>query len=122
MCGQTDGQYETINMSDDPIQSRTTFAVDIAREAGLSIEQLAQSVSAHGLDFDEYREKIRQEVERSKVVNTMVRSRVRVEGPEIEALFAQRFGDQPAGGSKNQYPVVRTCAGQSDGCGSTDGL
>jgi len=88
----------------DRLELRATDAevdaaiADIARDAGLSVKQLAQSVAAHGLPFDDYREKIRQEIERSKVISTMVRSRVRVEEYEVASLYAERFGDQPAGG------------------------
>jgi len=66
----------------------------IAQDNGLTIEQLQASVRSHGLSVTEYREKIRGEIERSKVLNAMVRSRVRVEPEEVQALFEKRFGDQ----------------------------
>lgn len=72
----------------------------IAEENGLTIEQLLTSVTSHGLTVDEYRDKIKGEIERSKVVNAMVRSRVELEEEEVQALFQERFGDQPAGGEE----------------------
>ena len=72
----------------------------IAAENGLSIEQLLTSVTSHGLTLEEYRNKIKGEIERGKVLNAMVRSRVNVEMSEVEALFEERFGDQPEGGDE----------------------
>ena len=72
----------------------------IAEENGLSMEQLLSSVTSHGLTVQEYRDKIKGEIERSKVVNAMVRSRVQIEAEEVEALYRQRFGEQPEGGDE----------------------
>jgi peptidyl-prolyl cis-trans isomerase SurA len=72
----------------------------IASEAGLTVDQLYESVASHGLTVDEYREKIRSEIERSKVINTMVRSRVHIEPLEVESLYYERFSNQPAGGEE----------------------
>lgn len=72
----------------------------IAEDNGLTIEQLLTSVTSHGLTLEEYRGKIRDEIERSKVVNAMVRSRVQLEGEEVRALYEERFGDQRDGGTE----------------------
>ncbi|MGB0619319.1 MAG: peptidylprolyl isomerase [Myxococcota bacterium] len=72
----------------------------IAAENGLSLEQLLTSVTSHGLSVDEYRAKIKGEIERGKVVNAMVRSRVSLDEEEVVALFEERFGDQPEGGEE----------------------
>jgi peptidyl-prolyl cis-trans isomerase SurA len=72
----------------------------IAADNGLSIEQLLTSVTSHGLTLEEYRQKIKGEIERGKVLNAMVRSRVNVERVEVEALFDERFGGQPQGGEE----------------------
>jgi peptidyl-prolyl cis-trans isomerase SurA len=72
----------------------------IAEDNGLTIEQLLASVTSHGLTLDEYRGKIRDEIERSKVVNAMVRSRVQLEAEEVRALYDERFGDQRDGGTE----------------------
>ncbi len=70
----------------------------IAADNNLTLEQLLTSVTSHGLTVEEYRDKIRGEIERSKVVNAMVRSRVQIEAEEVRALYAERFGDQRDGG------------------------
>jgi peptidyl-prolyl cis-trans isomerase SurA len=72
----------------------------IAEDNGLTVERLLSSVASHGLGIDEYRAKIRGEIERSKVVNTMVRSRVQVTEEEVRALYEEQFGKQPAGGEE----------------------
>jgi peptidyl-prolyl cis-trans isomerase SurA len=72
----------------------------IAGENGLSVEQLLASVASHGLAIDEYREKIRGEIERSKVIGAMVRSRVQIEEEEIRALYEEQFSDQRSGGEE----------------------
>jgi peptidyl-prolyl cis-trans isomerase SurA len=72
----------------------------IAQDNGLTLEQLQRSVADHGLDIEEYRGKIKSEIERSKVLNAMVRSRVRVEPSEVEALFEERYGEQHTGGEQ----------------------
>lgn len=76
-------------------------AIDaIAADNGLTIEQLLKSVTSHGLTLEEYRGKIRGEIERSKVVNAMVRSRVQIETDEVRALYEERFGGQRDGGQE----------------------
>ena len=72
----------------------------IAEENGLTIEQLLASVTSHGLTLDEYRGKIRDEIERSKVVNAMVRSRVQVTAEEVRALYDDEFKNQKSGGQE----------------------
>lgn len=71
----------------------------IAGENKLTPEQLRASVESHGMSYDDYREQIKQEIERRKVVQAMVASRVRVEDDEVEKLYAQRFSEQPEGGN-----------------------
>jgi peptidyl-prolyl cis-trans isomerase SurA len=70
----------------------------IADDNGLTIEQLLSSVASHGLSIDEYRAKIRDEIERSNVVNAMVRSRVQITDEEIRTLYDEQFGKQRDGG------------------------
>jgi len=70
----------------------------IAKENGLSLEQLQASVTSHDISYKEYREQIRQELERRKVVQTMIASRVRVEEDDLKRLYAEQFSKQPAGG------------------------
>lgn len=86
-----------LDASDDEVDAAIA---SIASEAGLTVTQLHESVTSHGLSVEEYREKIRAEIERSKVINTMVRSRVHIEPLEVESLYYERFGNQPAGGEE----------------------
>jgi peptidyl-prolyl cis-trans isomerase SurA len=72
----------------------------IAEDNELTIEQLLSSIASHGLSVDEYRSKIRGEIERSKVVNAMVRSRVQITEEEVRALYDEQFGKQRSGGEE----------------------
>jgi peptidyl-prolyl cis-trans isomerase SurA len=72
----------------------------IAQDNGLTVEQLTQSVTSHGLTLDEYRGKIKSEIERSKVLNALVRSQVHVEPEEVKALYEERYGRQRSGGQE----------------------
>ena len=72
---------------------------EIAGENGLSLEQLYASVVFHGLSVEEYRAQIKRDFERRNLVNGMLGSKVEVGDAEIEALYAERFADQPQGGS-----------------------
>lgn len=85
--------------------SATAVEVDdairgIAADTGLTMNQLMDSVASHGLSFPEYRAKIASEIERAKVLNAMVRSQVRLDPEEVEALYRQRFSSQRAGGTE----------------------
>jgi peptidyl-prolyl cis-trans isomerase SurA len=72
----------------------------IAQDTGITTQQLIRSVTSHGLTLTEYREKIRSEIERSKVINGLVRSRVEVEEVEVTEAYQERFGSQPSGGEE----------------------
>jgi peptidyl-prolyl cis-trans isomerase SurA len=70
----------------------------IAEENDLSMEQLIATVEAEGLPYEVYRERIRGEIEQSKVLQGMVASRVRLEETDVQAAYDERFENQPAGG------------------------
>jgi peptidyl-prolyl cis-trans isomerase SurA len=72
----------------------------IARDNDLSPEALVRSVEAQGLTYPAYRERIKGEIEQAKVLNGMVRSRVRVDDREVRALYDERFAEQPSGGEE----------------------
>jgi len=72
----------------------------IAKENGLSVDQLRQSVEGGGLSFASYREKIRGEIQRAKVLNGMVRSKVRIDEREVRKLYEQKYASQPEGGEE----------------------
>ncbi len=82
-------------------EAEVTAAIEsIARENGLTLAQMSQSIASHGLTLDEYRAKIKSEIERNKVLGSMVRSRVSVDDEEIEALYKQKYGDQRKSGAE----------------------
>ncbi|MEZ4282926.1 MAG: peptidylprolyl isomerase [Myxococcota bacterium] len=91
----------------------------IAEDNGLTSDELYASIQSHGLTVDEYRKKIQGEIERSKVVNAMVRSRVEVTQDELRKLYDERFGKQPSGGEEFylRHIVVRS-GGASASSGS----
>jgi len=72
----------------------------IAQENQLSVDELRKSVEAQGMSYDHYKDRIRDEIEHSKVVNGMVASKVHVEEKEIRALYEEQLGDQPSGGEE----------------------
>jgi len=72
----------------------------IAEDNGLTVEQVLSTTASHGLSIDEYRSKIRAEIERSKVIDTMVRSRVQITEEEVRALYDEQFGKQRSGGEE----------------------
>lgn len=72
----------------------------IAADNGITLDQLRESLESHNVTWESYREKIRGEIQRSKILNGMVRSKVKVEDAQIRALYAQRYGSQRQGGQE----------------------
>ncbi len=72
----------------------------IASDNGLTLEQLEESVRAKGLDFEDYREQIREKIENQRVIQVALMPRIEVEETAVRRLFEQRYGDQPDGGSQ----------------------
>lgn len=72
----------------------------IAKDNGISVEKLRATVEAGGLSYDEYREQIRSEIRRQKLMSAVVQSKVRVEEPEVLALYEKRYADQPRSGEE----------------------
>jgi peptidyl-prolyl cis-trans isomerase SurA len=72
----------------------------IAKENNLSVERLQQTVEASGMPMSVYREKIRGEIQHAKVMNGMVRARVRVEEEDVKKLYDQRYANAPEGGDE----------------------
>jgi peptidyl-prolyl cis-trans isomerase SurA len=98
----------------------------IAAENDLTPDQIRQSVEAQGMSYEIYREKIRTEIEYSKVMNGMVASRVRIEEAEVEALYQEQLGDQPTGGDEFYLRHIlvtfasQTPAAHQAACGSVE--
>jgi peptidyl-prolyl cis-trans isomerase SurA len=78
----------------------TEAIAGIAADNGLSVTQLAESVRSHGLTLEQYRAKLKSEIERSKIINSFVRARIHIEPDELKAIYAERYADQPAGGTE----------------------
>src|SRR5262249_57017479 len=72
----------------------------IAKDNGLSLDQLRASLTAHGVRWDEYRERIKSEIERQKVINAMVGSQITVDESELHAAYPELYADQPPGGQE----------------------
>jgi peptidyl-prolyl cis-trans isomerase SurA len=86
----------------------------IAVENGLSVEQLYASVVFHGLSVEEYRAQIKHDFERRNLVQGMLGPRVKVEDREVEALYAERYGNQQAEGeSVHVRQILRAYGGAS---------
>jgi len=84
----------------------------IAAETGITVGQLLRSVTAHGMTAIEYRDKLKEEIERSKVVNGMVRSKVNVSDEEVRALFYERFSNQATGGEEVHLRHILVASGE----------
>ena len=86
----------------------------IAKENGLTIEQLYASVVFHGLTVDEYRAQIKRDFERRNLIQGMLGQRVKVEDEEIEALYAERYGKrQEQGESVHVRQILRAYGGEA---------
>lgn len=84
----------------------------IANENGLSLDQLRASLASHGVRWDEYRARIRSEMERQKVIGTMVGSQVQVEERELRALYDQLYASQPQGGEALHIRQILVLGGE----------
>jgi peptidyl-prolyl cis-trans isomerase SurA len=83
----------------------------IAKENGLSLEQLKASVTSHDISYKEYRDQIRQELERRKILQTMISSRVHIEPEDLKRMYAERYADQPQGGEAVHVRQIIVVAG-----------
>ena len=84
----------------------------IAKENGLSLDQLRASLASHGVGWDEYRARIKAEIERQKVIGTMVGSQVQVEERELHALYDQIYTSQPQGGETLHVRQILVLGGE----------
>lgn len=86
-----------LGASDEEIDS--TIA-DIASENGITVAQLRTSVEAQGLPYASYRDRIRGEIEHSKVVNGVIGSRVEITPEEVREIYDREFGKRPTSGEE----------------------
>jgi len=84
----------------------------IASENGLSLDQLRASLASHGVGWDEYRTRIKAEMERQKVIGTMVSSQVQVEERELHALYDELYTSQPKGGETVHVRQILVLGGE----------
>lgn len=68
----------------------------IAKENGLTLEQLYASVLFHGMSRDDYHKQIKQDMERRNVIQGIVGADIEIEEAEILDLYNERFGSMPA--------------------------
>jgi peptidyl-prolyl cis-trans isomerase SurA len=87
----------------------------IASENGISMDQVEASVTAHGLDYADYRDQIKREIERRKVVNAMVGSQIHIDEQEVRDLYQKRFAEQPAGGTVVHIRQILVADGKEAG-------
>ena len=78
----------------------------IARENGITQEQIQKSVEAQGMPYAVYRERIRGEIEHSKVLNDVVAARVRVSDEELRTLYDEGLAKYPQGGEELDLRLI----------------
>jgi peptidyl-prolyl cis-trans isomerase SurA len=83
--------------SDDEIDE--TIAM-IASDNGLTPEDLEKSVRAKNVDFEDYREQIKEKIEHQRVIQIMLMPKIEVEETAVRRLYDQRFKNQPSGGEQ----------------------
>ncbi len=91
----------------------------IGAENKLSLEQVKQSVEEGGMPWALYRERIRAEIENSKVMNGMVASKVRVTDEEVRNLYDAEMGSQPTGGQEYQVRLIAVSGSDEAGAPRT---
>jgi len=78
----------------------------IARENGITPEQIQQSVEAQGMPYGLYRERIRGEIEHARVLNDVVAARVRVSDEELRTLYDEQLAKTPEGGEELDLRLI----------------
>lgn len=66
---------------------------DVQRQNGLTRAELEEALRAQGMSFDEYRETLRRQILRLKLVGREVQSRIEVTSKEIEDYFRNHADD-----------------------------
>jgi peptidyl-prolyl cis-trans isomerase SurA len=84
----------------------------IAKENGISIDQLKESLASQGMAFDDYRAQMKREIERRKVINAMVANRVHLDEHEIRAAYEAKYASQPKGGAELHLRQLLVPAGE----------
>ena len=79
-----------LSVSEEEIE---TALIDVQRKNQLTREALEEAVMAQGLTFDAYRENLRQQIMRYKLVSAEVRSQVDVTEQEVVEYFRAHLDD-----------------------------
>lgn len=66
---------------------------DVLRQNQISRDQLQQAVSAQGLTFDEYRERLRRQILRFKLIGQEVQSKVEVSTQDVRDYFREHIDE-----------------------------
>lgn len=93
----------------------STAIASIADENGLTPDQLRKTVVAKGMTYEAYREQIRGEIQRQKLVSGAIQAQVRVDDEEIRALYAKRYSGQPTGGEEVRLRHILVPFGADNG-------
>lgn len=70
----------------------------IASENQMTVDELRRRVVEGGMNFEVYRDQIRDEIKRAQVINSRVRSQVEVDEQQVRKLYDERFKNQPEAG------------------------
>jgi peptidyl-prolyl cis-trans isomerase SurA len=73
---------------------------EIASDNGITPEQLKASVEAQGLPYAAYRERIRGEIEHSKVIQGVIGSRIEIDPKEVEEAYRGEYAGRPTSGEE----------------------
>ena len=72
----------------------------LARDNGITPEELEKSVRARNMDFEDYRKQIKEKIEYKRVIEVALLPRIEIEEEAVRRLYDQRFKDQPEGGNQ----------------------
>jgi len=75
----------------------------IAEENGITVDQVKRNVAQGGISWDQYRAKIRGEIVHAKVLNGMVRSKVRVSDEEVRRVYDERYAKIVGNGGEEMH-------------------
>jgi peptidyl-prolyl cis-trans isomerase SurA len=87
----------------------------IAKENGLTTDQLKASVTSQGLEYDEYRARIKHEIDRANVLRAAVGGSIHFDEADVRRLFDQRYASQPVGGQQVHLRQLLVLSGEAGG-------
>ncbi len=79
-----------LKVSDDEVENAIR---DVQKQNKLTREQLIAALQAQGMDFDVYKENLRQQILRFRLVGKEVQSKVEVTGQEVRDYFKEHIDD-----------------------------